>query len=166
MYNVGDYIIYGSTGVCRVERVGDVVGMDMPKDTDYYTLMPVYSKASSIFTPVDNTRIIMRPVMDHDEAISLLDRIKDIEIMIIKDERKRELDYKSAISTCDPEDLVKIIKTIYQRKTERIACGKKATASDDKYFHLAEDSLYGELAISLGMDKDEVQKFIEDRMAS
>ena len=48
----------------------------------------------------------------------------------------------------------------------RIAEGKKVTSSDSKYFHIAEDSLYGELAISLGMEKEEVKDYIHERIDS
>ena len=47
---------------------------------------------------------------------------------------------------------------------DRIAEGKKVTASDSKYYHIAEDSLCGELAISLDMEKDEVKDFIKVRI--
>ena len=47
---------------------------------------------------------------------------------------------------------------------ERTAEGKKVTASDSKYFHLAEESLCGELAISLDMNKDEVKDYLKDKI--
>lgn len=55
---------------------------------------------------------------------------------------------------------VKIIKTIYIRMQDRIASGKKITASDKKYFRMAEGRLYGELAISLDMNKEDVTDYI------
>jgi len=42
--------------------------------------------------------------------------------------------------------------------------GKKVTAVDEKYFHLAENSLYGELAIPLEMTKEEVKKYVVERV--
>ena len=45
-----------------------------------------------------------------------------------------------------------------------IAAGKKMTASDEKYFHLAEESLYGEFAVTLGIDRDQVREFITNRI--
>ena len=47
-----------------------------------------------------------------------------------------------------------------QRQSE----GKKMTAADMKYIHIAEESLCGELAISLDMDKDEVKNYIATRV--
>ena len=41
MFEVGDYLIYGLNGVCRVEAVGTMEMSGMPKDRLYYTLIPV-----------------------------------------------------------------------------------------------------------------------------
>lgn len=94
----------------------------------------------------------------------LIDRIDEIETIWVDDEKRREQIYKEALKKCDCMECIKIIKTLYQRKQSRIAAGKKATSSDTKYFEIAEDSLYGELAISLQMKKDEVQQYIVQRV--
>ncbi len=164
MFSVGDYVVYGSNGVCRITDIGP---MDLPgvsKDKLFYTMTPCYIRDSSLFTPIDNPRVIMRPVMTKDEAESFVESIKDIDGITIKEEKHRELEYKEAVLSCDPEVLVGIIKTIYGRMNERIAEGKKVTSSDSKYFHIAEDSLYGELAISLGIEKNEVKNYIHDKI--
>ena len=61
--------------------------------------------------------------------------------------------------------IVKIIKTLYVRQEQKLAEGKKNTAGDEKYFHIAEERLYGELAISLDMDKKDVKEYVEKRVA-
>ena len=60
----------------------------------------------------------------------------------------------------DCEDLVKLLKTIYTRKQKRIKAGRKVTAVDAKYFHMAEENLYGELAVSLNISRKEVEGYI------
>jgi len=157
VFNVGDFIIYGNSGVCKVMGVGP---LDEGDDREYYTLKPVYIRDSTILTPVDNDRVVMREVMTREEATDFISGIKDIGTLDVIDERKIDHDYKRALLTCDPSEIVKTIKTIYIRTEERQAEGKKATASDSKYCHIAEDNLYGELAISLDMDKEEVREYI------
>ena len=49
-------------------------------------------------------------------------------------------------------------------KVKRLAEGKKITVSDERFFKLAEDSLYGELAISLGLEKDKVRDYVTERI--
>lgn len=164
MYKVGDFIVHGSNGVCVVDDIGNMDVPGVPSDRLYYTLRPYYIKGSTIFTPADNEKVIMRPVLSRDEALALIDEIEGIECLWVSDEKKREQQYKDAIRKCDCRELVKIIKTIYFRQQARIAEGKKITFRDEKYFAIAEDNLYGELAVSLDMDKDEVKDFIAEKI--
>ncbi|PHV69327.1 CarD family transcriptional regulator [Sporanaerobium hydrogeniformans] len=164
MFQAGEYIIYGSSGVCRIEVIGRLDAAGMPNDRDYYTLRPCYMQGSTVFTPIDNQKIIMRPIMSKEEALKLIDEMKEIECLWITDEKRREIEYKEALRKCDGRELVKIIKTIYMRKQSRLAAGKKVTASDEKYFNLAEEQLYGEIAISLAMDKEAVKEFVIRRV--
>ena len=136
MFDVGDFIIYGSNGVCRITHIGPMKMPGVPKDRLYYTMVPCYIRDSEIFTPVDNERVVMRKVMSKDEAEDFIQSISEIKELEIIEEKRRELEYKQAVLTCEPEVLVSLIKTIYTRMEDRIAEGKKVTSSDSKYFHL------------------------------
>lgn len=162
MFNVGDYVIYGSKGVCRVEKIGK-----SPTGSDnrlYYTLAPEYIKGSTVFTPVDNTKVVLRGLISKEEAEKLVGDIPSIESLWVESDKERENEFKNILARCIPREIIKMIKNIYQRKIERLAEGKKVTVSDERYFKMAEDSLYGELAISLGMDREKVKEFISERL--
>ena len=81
MFAVGDLVVYGGEGVCRVEKIGpsDLRGADKAKL--YYTLLPLY-RTGQVLTPVD-TRVLMRPILTEEEALALVDRLyrssKDME---------------------------------------------------------------------------------------
>lgn len=164
MFVVGDYIVYGNKGVCKVVNIGAINSTGLSKERLYYTLEPVYTAGSKIFTPVDNVKVKMRPVMNKDEAMGLIEDMENIECLWIVDERRREMEYREAVSKCDCRELVKIIKAIYLRKQSRLAEGKKITSGDEKYFKIAEEDLYGELAIPLKMEKDEVKSFVIEKV--
>ncbi|NLG03159.1 MAG: CarD family transcriptional regulator [Clostridia bacterium] len=164
MFEIGDYIIYGRSGVCKVEKIGPIDSMGITNDRIYYTLSPYYSAGSTIFTPADNKNEVMRPVISKDEALQLIDDMKDVETIQITDEKNVENEYKNAIRKCNCTELVKIIKTIYLRKQTRIADGKKITSSDEKYFRMAEDSLYGELAVALGTTREDARRYVQERI--
>ena len=160
VFKIGDLIIYGNAGVCKVVDIGKPPMTGIPEGQDYYTLAPYYSEKSMIFTPCDNEKVIMRPIVSRDEANELINNIGNIDYLGITDEKKREDCYKENIKTCDLENFISLIKTIYVRKQQRISEGKKVTASDEKYFQLAEDKLLGELAIALEMEKGKVRDHI------
>lgn len=164
MFQAGDVIVCGTHGVCRVEKVGPLSSAVADRDRLYYTLKPLYERGSVVFTPVDNEKMVIRPVISREEALRLIDGIRDAEALGIEDERKREENYKTALKSCRAEELVKMIKTINARKRSRAARGKKATDADSRYVKLAEDYLYGELAISLDLERDQVKAFIRERI--
>ena len=158
MFKIGDYIIYGSNGVCEVTSVGKLnISND---DKLYYTLSPVYSKTSVVYTPVDNDKVVMRRVISKEKAEKLVENIYTIETLGMEDEKKREECYKKALRTCDCEEWVKIIRTSHIRIQDRRASGKKVMNSDEKYLKMAEDYLFGELAITLDIDKENIHEYI------
>ena len=138
MFHVGEFVVYGSQGVCKVTDVGCLNLPGAPDDRLYYTLEPCHILGGKVFTPVDNQKAIIRPVISKDEAITLIDDMTDIETLWVPDERKRESYYKDAL--------------------------RKVTTGDEKYLHLAESNLYGELAVALDMEQEQVKQFIIDRI--
>lgn len=126
MFQTGDYMIYGNNGVCQVESVGTIDTIPgIPKDKIYYTLKPLYIKGSTIYTSVDNQKVLIRPLISKEEAMKLIDGIEEIEILWITNEKQREEVYKEGLATCDCKELIKIIKTVYQRMQSRLAEGEK-----------------------------------------
>ncbi len=164
MFEAGTYIVCGQHGVCRVEGVGKLQLTEASGDKDYYTLSKVYSRGGVLYVPADSEKIVMRPVISKEEAEDLIGHMREIDMLQIDNEKRKEEIFKQAFRTCDSREWVKIIKTLHERKRIRLAKGKKVTASDERYMRTAEDNLFGELAISLGIDKNDVEQYIMDRI--
>lgn len=164
MFEKGGYIVYGTTGVCQVE---EITGLKMKGASDeklYYVLRPCFQKGNTIFTPVNNEKISMRSVMSRQEAEMLVEQIPEIEEIAESDDKERERHYKEAIKSGNPGEWVRILKTSYLRSRKREAEGKRATTVDERYFHTAEDHLYAELAVALGIEKDDVRQYIAQKI--
>ena len=157
MFEKGAFVVHGSSGVCRVDAVGPLSGMGSG-DKMYYTLVPVYTNGGKIFSPVDNTRIVLRPVLTKEQAEALLSRVRMLEELQVPDEKKREETYKQAFYSGQCENLVKMLKAIHTRGQQRLAQGKRATASDERYMRMAEDCLFGELAVSFGISREDAKE--------
>ncbi len=164
MFFKGEYVVCGNKGVCMVEDITtlDISGVD--KKREYYILKPVYIAGSTVYVPVDAAKESMRSVLDREEAEKLVREIPDIPCITITNDKLLEQEYRGCMKTNNCEEWIKIIKTIYLRKQKRLEAGRKVTAVDAKYFRLAEDNLYGELAISLGMSRGEVEHYITEEM--
>ena len=164
MYQKGDYIHYGNSGVCVVADVTHMEMEGIDQDKMYYVLSPIWTKGNKIYTPVDNTKVVLRPILSKAEALQLIDEMPSIGCIPISNDRDREDIYKTAMRTCDCREWVRVLKTLYARKLERQAAGKKVTSADERYMRAAEDQLYGELATALGMQRDEMESYITERV--
>lgn len=162
MFGVGEYVICGNKGVCVVESITTLNLTGVDREREYYILKPLYVPGSTVYVPVDSPKESMRRVLEREEAQKLVETIPEIPMLVITNDRLLEQMYKDCIRTNDCADLVKIIKTIYVRKQKRIKAGRKVTAVDAKYVHLAEDNLYGELAVALDMSRKEVENCIAE----
>ena len=89
MYQIGDIIVYGGEGVCRVEEIGVPKISGVNKQRQYYTLAPLY-REGKVFTPVD-TKVFMRPVVTRDEALELIKGIPSIQADVYENSNLRFL---------------------------------------------------------------------------
>ncbi len=164
MFSVGDTVVC-SNGVCTVEKIGPLAGMGKTvANRAYYTLRPCFDNAATIYVPVDGDDNALRFALDKKEVKKLMKEIDDLDQINISDEKKRELEYKNAVNSKDPRKLIRIIKTMYFRRKARIESGKKSTAIDERYFRIAENRLYEEFALAMGIERDEVKDFIRNNI--
>lgn len=166
MFQKGDLIIYNNEGVCRVEDVGPLKSLsDSESERLYYKLSPVYGKGF-IFIPVD-TKVFMRPIISKDEALTLISKIPDIKSGLIDAVSQKELAeyYQSSFVSHQCEDLIQLIKTVYNKTQKQIMTGKKPGQTDQRYLKRAEDLLHGELAVALGIEVSDVANFISNELS-
>lgn len=164
MFGIGENVVCGNKGVCVVENITTLNLSGVDKERQYYILKPLYASGSTVYVPVDAPKESMRAVLTKTEAEMLLAKIPDIPLLIITNDKLAEQIYKEGIRANKCEELVKIIKTIYLRRKHRIESGRKVTAVDAKYIRLAEENLYGELAVALDINKKDVEKYVADAM--
>ena len=162
MFEKDQLIMCGGHGVCRVVSITDNPVDRRDKVRKYYVLEPLFEKASTIYTPVDNDKVIMRRVMTKEEAEELTKRVTEIDTVWSQEETNREQMYKEALRTYDCRSLVQVIKTLYIRKQNRIQEGKKVLSSDEQYLRKAEELLYSEMSVALSIPREEVETYIKD----
>lgn len=163
MYSVGSLIVYGSTGVCRVDAVGpSPVGSS--GDRTYYTLTPLRG-SGTIYVPVD-TGVFIRPILTRQEALALIDRIPQIRQAQLesRDYRALSQEYRTFLDSHRCEDLVQLIKAVYLKTHHTASAGKKPSKVDQDYQKRAETLLHDELAAALDIPFDQVKDFIAQRI--
>lgn len=164
MFQKGEYVIHGNNGACYVE---DITHLNIPgsdRKRLYYVLQPQGSKESRIYSPVDNDKVFIRKILSREEAEALLDEIPKIEQIWIPNEKLREDKYKEIMKACDCRQWIGMMKTLYFKRKRRIAQGRKFTAVDERYLKEAEERLFGELSLSFGLEREETEHKIIDRL--
>ncbi len=155
MFETGDFVSKVSDGICRILQISEM-SFGGSEKREYYVLEPLAKAGNRVFVPVENAEKRIRPVMTRAEALQLVERIPALSPILVENEKQRERQYHDALQSNSPEQWAQVIKTIYVRREERMAAGKKNTAMDERYFKIAEDCLYSELELTLGEDHSAV----------
>jgi len=165
MFNKKDFVVYENAGVCKVE---DIVEMEFSDEgrKKYYVLRPL-SSDGTIYTPVDNRKVSIRPVISKEEALNIIKKLPSADIRSYDGLKNTDLEakYKESIRTHNCSDLIRLEMSIYRKcKTARKA-GKKISELDDRYLKHLNDLINGELSIALDIPKDDVPEFIAGKIS-
>ncbi len=134
MFNAGEFVIYGSEGVCRIKSISkQTFGGE---SAEYYELIPKFNPNTSVFVAADNEKLTskMIPLLSKNEIDGLISAIPDIQTEWIENENMRKERYKKMLSSGDRRDLICILKTLYIHKQECIQKGRKLHACDERFF--------------------------------
>lgn len=161
MYQSGELIVYGATGVCRVEEVTHLTG----GNRQYYRLKPLWQDGV-IYAPVDSEKVSMRPVMSREEAEALIDRIPGIQAAVCRGNTVQALaqQYQSAVRDGGHQALVEMMKSICRKRDQAEAKNRRLGMVDERYMKQAERLLYGEVAAALEISYDEAESHIAGRL--
>lgn len=152
MYKENDYLV-SKKNVCKVREV-----KEDENGNYHYLLIPVTDESLKIDVLADNS--YLRDIISREELDKLIKRIPEIEIITNIEDKYIEKTYKDLLHSGTYEDLIKIIKTTYIRNNNRIKNNKKVSDKDKTFFEKAEEYLYSEFAITLGLSIDETREYI------
>ena len=162
MFQVGEYIVYGINGICRVAEIGPSP-YDKADTRLFYLLIPIHNPmGSTIYTPVDNQRVPMRPLMTREEIDRLVVTIPAQEVLQVPVEKQRREIYRTVIGELRPEGYVQVIKTVRRRRAELTAARKHFPVTDLEYGRLAQHLLSSECAHVLGITEAEADAYLSE----
>lgn len=162
MFEVGDKIVYGQTGVCVVSDICEKALIKNQKKL-YYVLRPERMTNNVIYAPVDSDKVFMRHIITKQQAEELISRIPEI-CENLTEETQTQEEYRADIATHNIDDLVSLTAKIYRKERTAKTQKKKLGFSDEKYMRKGEELLFGELASALEIPYEDVQKYIESKL--
>lgn len=157
MLSRGDAVVYKCRGMYKVEDIGTLDFSFADRKKKYYTLQSMEDSRDKAYVPTDDESNIRRPV-SREEALDLISRMPDIEVLRVKNEKFREQEYKNCIADFCPENWVKVLKTLYKRTKSR----GSITSMDKRYQMLLEHALYSEFSFALGIPVSSMTQFIAE----
>ena len=164
MFQEGDLVVYGSSGVCRVVQIGVLESRAADPNRQYYTLQPLF-ESERIYTPVDSG-VFMRPAMTKEEAQNLIRQIPEIDgdVCTERNPANLRIHYEASLQSHECRELIRMIKGIRRKTRETEKKGRKMGQVDQRYRKKAEGLLHGELSIALGIPLDQVERYIQQNM--
>ena len=140
MFQPGELLVYGSTGVCQVlsidQRQDYVNGVKQSRL--YYQLKPLY-QGGVIPT--------LRPAVCPAATTQALTQ-----------------HYQTSLRRHSCRSLMELTMSIHQKRCKAEAQNRRLGMVDERFMKQAEQLLFGELAAALDIPYDEVQPYIANRM--
>ncbi len=165
MYQVGDNVVYGIHGVCRIvneeERLVD------HKKMTYLALEPLGQNGARFLVPTQSPAAMakLHHMMTKAELETLLRSDEVRADGWIKDENLRKQTYRTLINSGDRAKLIGMVHTLYRQKASQAAAGRKFHLCDENFLRDAEKLINSEVSIILNMESDQVRKYIRDRLS-
>ena len=164
MYQVGELVVYGMHGVCRVvseeERLVD------KKRLNYLALEPLSNGNSRFLVPTQNAAAMakLQPILSKEELEAMITS-EDVKTgQWIRDENQRKQTYRELIGSGDRKRLMRMVHTLYRHKANQIALGKKNHLCDENFLHDAEKLLIGEISIVLHLEPEQARAYIHKNL--
>lgn len=164
MLELGQTVLYGTEGVCRVSGIEEMkIG---GKRASYYVLSPVFQGSATIYVPVDNPVLTakMRRILSAEEIDKILATATEEDLTWIEDPNERKTEYGRILSSGDRCEVVRLIRMLYLRRSQLQKSGKHLRMGDEQLLRDAEKLLNDEFAHVLQISRQEVPDYIRSRI--
>ena len=161
MYQVGDAVLYGSNGICRIREVTRMESCGMVDD--FYVLKPVSSEATTVFVPLGSEILLsrMHPLLSPEAIRELLDSLEDAAPIWVENENQRKTLYREIMNSGDRSAIFRVYLTLRRLRSEREKKGKHLRVSDERSYRETERIFFDEVSLVLGWSREEGETFLD-----
>ncbi len=165
MFSVGDRIIYGATGVCKITDITENALTGVVRK--YYVLCPVDTDKSVIYVPVDNEKLTsrMRAVPSAKELKIMLEKVKGEQLQWVDNNLERSEQYHKILNDGDVERVVVLFRTLHAYLQKLADRGKHLPKADERLYKECSKLLCCEFSSILNLEQGEVLSVILDSVS-
>lgn len=166
MYQVGNQVVYGIHGVCRIldqeKRVVD------KKMVTYLVLEPIDQEGSRYLVPTHNAAAMgkLRPMLSPEELEALMQSEEVRADGWIREENLRKNTYRELITSGDRAGLLRMVHSLYQHKKAQTSAGKKVHLADENFLRDAEKLLASEISVVMNIPQDQARTYLRTQLKS
>lgn len=164
MYQVGDQVVYGIHGVCRVTAL-EKQSVNR-KLVTYLVLEPVGQEGSRYLVPTSSEAAMskLRPMITPQEMESLIHSEEVHTLNWIREENQRKQTYRELIASGDRARVMQMVHTLYVHKQTQFSAGKKVHLADENFLRDAEKLLSSEIAVVMSMEFDQARAYLRQQL--
>lgn len=164
MFEVNDWVVYGTSGVYCIVNSGIPDPTGVEKDRRYYELQAAHQKCRT-YVPMD-TSVKMRHVISKEQAEDIIKNISGDNVPLCTDHGRNAVEkfYKDILMTSDCATMISVVHQLNERRNHLIRSGKHMSYTEEKYLRKGRELLDGELSIALGIKPDEVASFVRKNL--
>ena len=164
MYQIGDQVVYGVHGVCRVANTQkQLVGKKL---VTYLVLEPSGQEGSRYLVPTSNETVMskLRPILSPAELEALLRSSEIRNDQWIQEENLRKQTYRELIASGDCFRLMSMVGMLYRHKAAQSAAGRKLHMCDENFLRDAERLLITEISAVLERTPEDVRQTLRQKL--
>lgn len=163
MYEVGQQVVYGIHGVCRIVDLEEKT-VDR-KRIAYFVLEPLEQPGTRYYIPSQNEAALakLRPLMTPQTLQDMLGGCQ-LGDDWIDDENRRKQYYRQIINGVDSPALLRMVHALHRHKLQLQALGRKLHLCDENFMRDAQRILSAELSIVLQIPVAEVPAYIQSQL--
>jgi CarD family transcriptional regulator len=166
MYQVGDQVVYGIHGVCRVADMEKQIVNK--KAVTYLVLEPVGQEGSRYLVPISNEAAMskLRPMLNQEELEAMLSSQEVRQEDWIREENFRKQSYRDLIASGQRVEIMKMVHNLYVHKARQQVAGKKFHLADENFLQDAEKLLSSEISVVMGTSLEEARAYLREKLKS
>jgi CarD family transcriptional regulator len=165
MFKLGDKVIDKSGKIFEIENIEDKDFGAGPEP--YFVLKPFFdydfNPGYHAYIPVSRADVLLRPIMNKEEALELIDSFERLETYPDVSPRERKVYFTKVIASGDRFDLLRVIKTLSEYREERLRENKPFSDFDKRLLQNLTMLLNHEISLALSIPVSEVSYFIANR---
>lgn len=158
----GQHVIYNGAEICSI---GDIVKKDFDGtgDKDYIILNPLELN-TTFYVPYKKADEMIHPLLSKESLLELIDKMGTNTDVCRSSTESRNINIRDALKEGNHEVIIEIMNEIYCEKINREKSGKQLYKTDKRNFELAKRLIDSEIAVSFGIEINEVEEFINRKI--